>query len=92
MQCPGCHQDALSIRHRLRVALRARTLCPACGIVIRFGFWPRLLQSLLGDAVVLGGAAAALWLQAPFWIPLAVTSWSSFALLLPLQAGPKNDA
>ncbi len=85
LRCPGCHQNALRSRHRLLTAVRAQSRCPACGIAIRFGFWPRLIHSLFGDAVLLGGVVGAFLWQAPFLLPLAASSWLSLALFLPVQ-------
>jgi len=85
MRCPGCGEDSLSGKDRLRVALRAQTRCPACGIAIHFGFWPRLVHSLFGDAALLTGAAGAFFWEAPFLLPLAASSWVSLALLLPIE-------
>jgi len=75
----------LSARHRLLVAVRAQARCPACGVSIRFGFWPRLVHTLFGDAVVLSGFVAGLWLKSPLLLPLAASSWFSLALFLPIQ-------
>jgi len=89
LQCPGCHQNSLSVRDRLSVALRMQVECPACGVAVRFGLWPRVVHSLLGDAVLVGGIVGAFVWQAPSLVPLAATSWVSLSLLLPLEAkGP----
>ena len=90
MRCPGCTQNVVTLGSRLRVAMRVQTRCPACGVAIRFGFWPRLVHSLFGDAMLLGGIAGALFWQAPFLMPLAAGSWLTLALLLPVEPGPKS--
>jgi Zn ribbon nucleic-acid-binding protein len=88
--CPGCNQNSLKKRHRLLVAVRAQARCPACGIAIRFGFWPRVVHSLFGDALLLAGFIGALLWQAPFVLLLASTSWLSLALLLPVDSDRKD--
>ena len=68
------------------MALRAHAESPACGAAIRFGFWPRLVHTIFGDALLLAGLASAFLWQAPFLAPLAASSWLSLALFLPLHA------
>ena len=89
MRCPSCDENALSVRQRLLVAARAQSQCPACGVAIRFGFWPRLVHVLLGDAILVVGAIGAYVWDAPFLVPLALGSWLSLAVLLPVEAGPQ---
>lgn len=85
MHCPGCDEDSLRVRQRVLVAARAQVRCPACGVAIRFGFWPRAIQSLFGEVFLLAGFLSALLYQSPFLLPLAAGSWLSLALLLPVQ-------
>jgi hypothetical protein len=85
VQCPGCCQNSLSVRHRLWIAARAGASCPACGVAIRLGFWPRVAQTLFGEGLLLLGVVGAFALQAPFLIALASGSWLSLALLLPAE-------
>jgi len=70
------------------VGVRARARCPACGIAIRFGFWPRLIHSIFGDLVLIAGFLGALFWQAPFILVAASTSWISLALFLPIEPAP----
>lgn len=85
MRCPACEKQTLKVRDRLRVAARAQVRCPACGVAIRLGFWPRLVHLLLGDAVLVGGFVGALALQSPLVLGLASTSWVVVALIVPIQ-------
>ncbi len=90
MRCPGCHGNTLGARYRLLAALRVQARCPGCGVAIRFGSWPRLVHSIFGDALLLGGMVGAFLWQAPVLFPLAAGSWLSLALLLPVQLAPKD--
>lgn len=90
MQCPACCQNSLGVRQRLRIAARAQSRCPACGIAIRFGFWPRLFQTLFGEAFLLLAVAGTFFWQAPIVVVLATSSWLSLALLLPVQPDPRD--
>ena len=89
MDCPGCGRPELELRQRLFVAARRQVTCPACGAAIRFGFWPRVVHTVFGDALLLGGIAGALFFQAPFLVPLSSGSWLILALLLPIEARPR---
>ena len=91
MQCPGCGQPAVRVRDRLLAAARAEARCPACGVVIRFGFWPRLAHVVFGDLLLLAGVGAAFYWQAPFFVVLSAGSWISLAVLLPLDAAHDGD-
>lgn len=92
MRCPGCDQQSLSFRHRLRVAIRAKSRCPACGVAIRFGLLPRIVHSIFGDALLVAGVVGALYFQAPVLLTAASGSWLSLALLLPIQPDPDEPA
>jgi len=74
----------------LAVALRMQAECPACGVAVRFGLWPRIVHTLLGDAVLVAGTVGAFVWQAPSLVPLAGTSWLSLSLLLPLDANAQS--
>lgn len=91
-RCPGCRENALRVRDRVRVAARANARCPACGIAIRFGTWPRIVHTLFGDAMLLGGLLGGFILQAPFFLFLASGSWLSLALLLPVESARRGES
>jgi len=89
VRCPGCDEDALRLRDRLRVAARAQVYCPACGVAIRLGFWPRIVHLVFGDAVVIAGFVGAFVLQSPLVLGLASSSWIVAAMVVPIRPGQK---
>ncbi len=85
MHCPECGKS-IPIHWKLFVAARRNVECPACGVAILFGYWPRLVHTLVGDLVLLVAFAASLWLGLPSLLVLAAGSWVGFALTLPVRA------
>lgn len=66
--------------------MRANVTCPACGVAIQFGFWPRAAHFVVGLAVLVAGLVTALKLGQPTPLVLAASAWFGFALLLPVAA------
>ena len=91
MECPGCHENRIPLHAKLRVAARRSVSCPACGATLRFQRLPRMVHAIVGDGLLLAGAAGSLLLQAPIWLLLSGGVWTILALSLPLSAHHEAD-
>jgi hypothetical protein len=85
VKCPGCHQDAISPGAKLRVALRSQVRCPACGVQVQFGLWPRIVHTLVGDLSLLLGFVVSYQLSVPAPFVLSIAWWIALGLALPLS-------
>jgi hypothetical protein len=81
---------AIPLSSRLRLAARRNVACPACGISLRFGSWPRVVHVIFGDLAIAGGFVASVLLGMPVLFFLALGSWGLLAAALPIETRPQG--